>query len=79
MILFWDFWFLQLVCDFFICLFYAVDSVTMQAQKEAPSDLHCKDKFLLQSAVVTAGTSQTDITADMVITLLVVRFRLCRL
>ncbi|KAM7512120.1 hypothetical protein LguiB_010995 [Lonicera macranthoides] len=36
-------------------------TVTMQAQKEAPLDMQCKDKFLLQSAVVSAGaTSTTD-------------------
>ncbi|KAL6327818.1 hypothetical protein AAG906_025755 [Vitis piasezkii] len=39
--------------------------VTIRAQKEASSYLHCKDKFLIQSAVVIADTSQTDITADM--------------
>ena len=39
--------------------------VTMRAQKEAPSNLHYKDKFLIQSAVLIAGTSQTDITVDM--------------
>ncbi|XP_070040205.1 vesicle-associated protein 1-1-like [Nicotiana tomentosiformis] len=27
--------------------------VTMQAQKEAPSDMQCKEKFLLQSTVAT--------------------------
>ena len=39
--------------------------VTMRAQKEAPSNLHYKDKFLIQSAVLIVGTSQTDITVDM--------------
>ena len=39
--------------------------VTMRAQKEAPSNLHYKDKFLIQSAVLIASTSQTDITVDM--------------
>ncbi|RVW94281.1 Vesicle-associated protein 1-1 [Vitis vinifera] len=39
--------------------------VTMRAQKEASSYLHCKDKFLLQSVVVITDTSQTDIIADM--------------
>ncbi|KAL2491319.1 Vesicle-associated protein 1-1 [Abeliophyllum distichum] len=39
-------------------------TVTMQAQKEAPSDLPCKDKFLLQSVVVSAGATK-DITPDM--------------
>ena len=39
--------------------------VTMRAQKEASSYLHCKDKFLLRSVVVITDTSQTDIIADM--------------
>ena len=39
--------------------------VTMRAQKEAPSNLHYKDKFLIRSAVLIASTSQTDITVDM--------------
>lgn len=43
-------------------------SVTMQAQKEAPPDMQCKDKFLLQSVKVNEGTAPKDITAEMVIT-----------
>ncbi|KAL5186542.1 Vesicle-associated protein 1-2 [Glycine soja] len=39
--------------------------VTMQAQKEAPADMQCKDKFLLQSVKTVDGTSPKDITADM--------------
>ncbi|XAR63204.1 hypothetical protein NMG60_11023061 [Bertholletia excelsa] len=39
--------------------------VTMQAQKEAPLDMQCKDKFLLQSTVASPGASAKDITADM--------------
>ncbi|GMH22771.1 hypothetical protein Nepgr_024614 [Nepenthes gracilis] len=39
-------------------------TVTMQAQKEAPPDMQCKDKFLLQSAVASAGATVKDITAD---------------
>uniref|UniRef100_A0ACD5UDZ6 Uncharacterized protein n=1 Tax=Avena sativa TaxID=4498 RepID=A0ACD5UDZ6_AVESA len=39
--------------------------VTMQAQKEAPQDMQCKDKFLVQSAVVTEGTTVKDITGEM--------------
>ncbi|KAL7158490.1 hypothetical protein ABFS83_02G146800 [Erythranthe nasuta] len=39
--------------------------VTMQAQKEAPPDLQCRDKFLLQSVVVTPGIAAKDITAEM--------------
>ncbi|PHT95990.1 Vesicle-associated protein 1-2 [Capsicum annuum] len=37
----------------------------MQAQKEAPADMQCKDKFLLQSVVASAVTSPKDITQEM--------------
>ncbi|GAU24490.1 hypothetical protein TSUD_156020 [Trifolium subterraneum] len=39
--------------------------VTMQAQKEAPADMQCKDKFLLQSVKTNDGVSPKDISADM--------------
>ncbi|XP_076933624.1 vesicle-associated protein 1-1-like [Bidens hawaiensis] len=39
--------------------------VTMQAQKEAPPDMQCKDKFLLQSAVALPGTAPKDITPEL--------------
>ncbi|XP_050387127.1 vesicle-associated protein 1-2-like [Argentina anserina] len=39
--------------------------VTMQAQKEKPSDMQCKDKFLLQSVVTSAGATTKDITPEM--------------
>ncbi|KAI3711275.1 hypothetical protein L2E82_41248 [Cichorium intybus] len=39
--------------------------VTMQAQKEAPLDMQCKDKFLLQSAVASPGTTPKDITPEL--------------
>ncbi|KAL4562839.1 hypothetical protein LXL04_026870 [Taraxacum kok-saghyz] len=39
--------------------------VTMQAQKEAPQDMQCKDKFLLQSAVASPGASPKDITPEL--------------
>lgn len=39
--------------------------VTMQAQKEAPPDMQCKDKFLLQSVKVNDGITAKDITAEM--------------
>lgn len=38
----------------------------MQAQKEAPPDMQCRDKFLLQSVVVSPGSTPKDITAEMV-------------
>ncbi|CAM8901795.1 unnamed protein product [Rhodiola kirilowii] len=40
-------------------------TVTMQAQKEAPPDMQCKDKFLLQSVVAPSGTAAKDITSEM--------------
>ncbi|GAB2224539.1 hypothetical protein Drorol1_Dr00005301 [Drosera rotundifolia] len=39
--------------------------VTMQAQKEAPPDMQCKDKFLLQSVIASPGATAKDITAEM--------------
>jgi hypothetical protein len=39
--------------------------VTMQAQKEMPADMQCKDKFLLQSAKAPDGATVKDITAEM--------------
>jgi hypothetical protein len=40
--------------------------VTMQAQKEMPPDMQCKDKFLVQSIVVNSGLAAKDITQEMV-------------
>uniref|UniRef100_A0A803N3T4 MSP domain-containing protein n=1 Tax=Chenopodium quinoa TaxID=63459 RepID=A0A803N3T4_CHEQI len=39
--------------------------VTMQALKEPPSDMQCKDKFLLQSVIANHGTTVKDITPEM--------------
>ncbi|KAI3449094.1 hypothetical protein Pfo_005759 [Paulownia fortunei] len=39
--------------------------VTMQAQKEAPPDMQCRDKFLLQSVVVNPGVTAKDVTPEM--------------
>ncbi|KAK4775888.1 hypothetical protein SAY87_023849 [Trapa incisa] len=39
--------------------------VTMQAQLSVPPDMSCKDKFLIQSTVVPAGTVYEDITRDV--------------
>uniref|UniRef100_A0A0E0PC08 MSP domain-containing protein n=1 Tax=Oryza rufipogon TaxID=4529 RepID=A0A0E0PC08_ORYRU len=39
--------------------------ITMQAQREAPADMQCKDKFLVQSVVVTEGTTTKDVTGEM--------------
>lgn len=38
----------------------------MQAQKETPSDMQCKDKFLLQAVIAPIGATNKDITANMV-------------
>lgn len=43
----------------------------MQAQKEAPTDMQCKDKFLLQSVKVEDGVTAKDITTEMVIMLVI--------
>ncbi|XP_023636882.1 vesicle-associated protein 1-3 isoform X2 [Capsella rubella] len=40
-------------------------SVTMQAQKEAPLDMQCKDKFLVQTVIVSDGTTSKDVLAEM--------------
>ncbi|KAJ0478643.1 putative major sperm protein (MSP) [Helianthus annuus] len=37
----------------------------MQAQREAPLDMQCKDKFLLQSAVASPGATTKDITPEL--------------
>ncbi|KAG6749344.1 hypothetical protein POTOM_046388 [Populus tomentosa] len=38
---------------------------TMQAQKEMPLDMQCKDKFLLQSVITSPGATAKDITPEM--------------
>ncbi|XP_059633944.1 vesicle-associated protein 1-3 [Cornus florida] len=40
-------------------------TVTMQAQKESPPDMQCRDKFLLQSVMAANGTTSKDITTEM--------------
>lgn len=39
--------------------------VTMQAQRTAPADMICKDKFLIQGTVVPPDTTEEDITSGM--------------
>ncbi|XP_022574215.2 vesicle-associated protein 1-1-like isoform X2 [Brassica napus] len=39
--------------------------VTMQAQKEAPSDMQCKDKFLLQGVTASPGVTAKDVSPEM--------------
>eukprot|EP00252_Welwitschia_mirabilis_P002601 TRINITY_DN12549_c1_g1_i1.p1 TRINITY_DN12549_c1_g1~~TRINITY_DN12549_c1_g1_i1.p1 ORF type:complete len:238 (-),score=60.39 TRINITY_DN12549_c1_g1_i1:339-1052(-) len=40
-------------------------TVTMQAQKDAPPDYQCKDKFLVQSVIAPEGVTVKDITTEM--------------
>lgn len=40
--------------------------VTMQAQKEAPPDMQCRDKFLVQSVIAPNGATNKDINQEMV-------------
>ncbi|GMN25253.1 hypothetical protein TIFTF001_000870 [Ficus carica] len=40
-------------------------TVTMQVSRTAPLDLECKDKFLIQSTIVSVETTDEDITASM--------------
>lgn len=44
----------------------------MQAQKEAPPDMQCKDKFLVQSVIVNDGATAKEVTAEMVLNSLTV-------
>lgn len=39
--------------------------VTMQAQKDAPPDMQCKDKFLLQSVITSPGATAKDVAPEM--------------
>ncbi|KAF8692979.1 hypothetical protein HU200_039345 [Digitaria exilis] len=39
--------------------------VTMQAQREAPPDMQCKDKFLVQSAILPNEDIPKEVTGDM--------------
>lgn len=39
--------------------------VTMQTQREAPPDMQCKDKFLVQSVVAPSGINVKDVTGEM--------------
>ncbi|MQM11817.1 hypothetical protein Taro_044722 [Colocasia esculenta] len=40
-------------------------TVTMQAQKTAPPDLECKDKFLVQSVVIPFGSTEEDLKPNL--------------
>jgi hypothetical protein len=41
----------------------------MKGQKEAPPNMQCIDKFLIQSLVANSGATTKDITPKMVITI----------
>lgn len=45
---------------------YLCGTVTLQAQREYPPDMQCKDKFLLQSTVVNPNTDVDDLPSDTV-------------
>jgi len=51
------------ICHIVQFLFCAV---TLQAQREYPPDMQCKDKFLLQSTIVNPNTDVDDLPADTV-------------
>lgn len=38
----------------------------MQGLRSHPSEVECKDKFLIQSTIVDSGTKEEDITVDLV-------------
>ncbi|XP_072987824.1 vesicle-associated protein 1-2-like isoform X1 [Typha latifolia] len=59
------FHFFFLFCSFSFNEDLEYDSVTMQAQREAPPDMQCKDKFLVQSVIVKEGAMVQDITPEM--------------
>ncbi|KAH8971282.1 hypothetical protein BDL97_02G132600 [Sphagnum fallax] len=40
-------------------------TVTMQAQREAPPDMQCKDKFLVQSVIAPVGSSPKDVSQEL--------------
>ncbi|CAH1429924.1 unnamed protein product [Lactuca virosa] len=40
-------------------------TVTMQGLRSHPSEVECKDKFLIQSTAVDSGTKEEDITVDL--------------
>ncbi|KAF9609734.1 hypothetical protein IFM89_018182 [Coptis chinensis] len=60
----------DLILAKFISCCYVVVLVTMQAQKETPSDLNCKDKFLLQNVTIPNGIATNDISFEMAAKLL---------
>ncbi|KAL1341601.1 vesicle-associated protein 2-2 [Arachis duranensis] len=39
--------------------------VTMQAQRSAPLDMECRDKFLIQSTMVSSETTSDDVTSSL--------------
>ncbi|KAL1213572.1 Vesicle-associated protein 1-3 [Cardamine amara subsp. amara] len=40
-------------------------TVTMQAMREAPQDMQCKDKFLVLSVIVSDGTTSKEVVAEL--------------
>lgn len=52
--------------SFEIMITHILAAVTMQAQEVAPPEMQCKDKFLVQSTLVSFGTSEDEITSNIV-------------
>lgn len=48
------------------CLQTTVFSVTLQAQREYPPDMQCKDKFLLQSTIMPPHADVDELPPDTV-------------
>lgn len=47
-------------------LTFRCSAVTMQGLRSAPSEVECKDKFLIQSTVVDSGLKEEDVTLELV-------------
>lgn len=50
-------------------MIYHLNIVTLQAQREYPPNMQCKDKFLVQSTIVAPNTNVDELPPDMVTTL----------
>lgn len=65
-----------LVENFGVLYAFCAPAVTMQAQTVVPPDLQCKDKFMVQSVVISDSLSAKDITSQMVVILCIFPFGL---
>lgn len=53
-------------CPALTLVFWNLAVVMMQAQREAPADMQCKDKFLVQSVIAPEGGLNTEVSQEMV-------------